>query len=121
MRLDGVTPQQVLKAFKQIVADQGYRIKQENLDEGTVTTEWRRQMALTYQDGKRRRAEIEAVATSDGRGTIVMLQVPIEYNDEMGEPLSPGRADWKAQGRSVDDEMLIMMRLKMRLKLLRLY
>lgn len=106
-----------MAAFQEIVTQEGYHVKEKT--DGTMSTEWRQDMALTYQDGKRRRAEIEAAATPDGRGTAVSVQVPIERNDEMEHPLHPERADWTADGRSVDDEMLLMMRLQMKLNLLR--
>lgn len=117
--LEGVTPDQALKVFRKVVTREGYRIKEENLPGGTMSTEWRREMALTYQDGMRRRIEIEAVATPDGRGTVVSIQVPQEYNDELISPLDPKKASWKAQGRSADQEMNILLLMKIRLELLR--
>lgn len=118
-QFNGVTPDQVLTAFRDVAAQEGYHFKPETGAPGTLSTEWRQTMALTYQDGTRCRAEIEATATPDGHGTVVSLQVPIERNDEMQHPLSADKADWSADGRSIDDEMLLMMRLQMKLGLLR--
>jgi hypothetical protein len=118
-QLDGVTPDQVLAVFRDVASQEGYRFKTEPGAPGMLSTEWRESMALTYQDGKRCRAEIEAVATPDGHGTVVSLQVPVERNDELQHPLSTDKADWTADGRSIDDEMLLMVRLQMKLGLLR--
>jgi hypothetical protein len=116
-QFDGVTPEQVMTAFKEIVTQEGYHVTEEAA--GAMSTEWRNDFAMTYQDGTRRRAEIEATAAPDGHGTVVSVQVPIERNDEMEHPLHPERADWTADGRSIDDEMLLIMRLQMKLGLLR--
>ena len=117
--LKGVTPKQVMVAFKTIAQEQGYRIKEDRPYEGVVTTEWHRDMAMTYHDGTRRRLELEVSDAPEGDGTFVELQVPQERNHEMYSPLNPERADWTADGRSIDTEMLILMRLQMKLDLLR--
>lgn len=117
MTLEGVTPDQVLVAFKEIAAEEGYRLKDDEVEPGVVTTEWRQDMAMTWRDGKRRRVKLETKAVAEG--TAVSVQVPIEVNKEMRAPLNPEAADWSADGRSVDDEMLMMMRLQMKLDLMR--
>lgn len=81
-----------------------------------VTTEWRNDMAMTWRDGTRRRAKLETSAVAGG--TNVSLQVPLEVNKEMRAPLNPEAADWSADGRSYDDEALLLMRLRMKLDLM---
>jgi hypothetical protein len=112
----GVTPDQVVAAFKTIATEEGYHIEGEQPQAGVVTTEWRQDMAMTWRDGTRRRVKLETKPVADG--TAVSLQVPLEVNKEMRAPLNPEAADWSADGRSFDDEELLMMRLRMKLGLM---
>lgn len=115
--LEGVAPDRVVEAFKTIAHEEGYRIEEDTATPGVLTTEWRQDMAMTWRDGKRRRVKLETAAA--GEGTRVSIQVPVEINKEMRAPLNPEAADWSADGRSIDDEMLLMMRLQMKLELMR--
>lgn len=111
---------QVVEAFKKVVADEGYKIQEEDPAAGTVETHWQNTMAMTWTDGSRRRAILKAAAAPDGRATDVSIQVPLEVNQEMRAPLDPVKASWEPGGRDADSEALLLMRMRMKLGLLRL-
>lgn len=114
--LAGITPDQVLKAAREVVEKEGFTIDAEQTRPERIHTEWQNELALEYRKGTRRRVEISANPV-DG-GTKFTVKVVKEINDTMTFSLDPEKARWISGGRDDAVEHQIALSTRMKLDLL---
>mgnify|MGYP001561321648 CR=1 FL=1 len=92
-------------------------------EEGKVVTRWRFKPSIHAFEGHRHQAEVSIVPCdppvdpkSGEKWYYVQVEVEVERNEDIGNPMVYSEASWKGIGRDSEEEMLILRSIEMAVK-----
>lgn len=104
---------EVWEAARDSMADMGFTFRESNRDEWFLESRWNSYGSDFSHENHRYRATME-LEDSDSGGTTMWLVVEMETNSGTN-PVSPGEADWSADGadKEMQDEIVYRTRKKL--------